>query len=146
VIDIALDWNAAQAIADLAILQNDLKPEEGLRSAVLLSLFSNRYDPETDAGGWWGDLVPVVAGDLMGSRLWLLARAKRTPEVLELAKNAAQEALQWLVDDLVASSVDVVAEFFTAQGLGLTVTISRPNDSPVRFRFGSAWAAEETRI
>ena len=34
----------------------------------------------------------------MGSRLWLLARAKLTPETIELARSSIAESLAWMLE------------------------------------------------
>lgn len=123
-----------------------LAGDDGLETAVVLSLFTDRVAPEGDASveptarrGWWGDAYPEVEGDLIGSRLWQLAREKQLPAVLSRAELYAREALQWLVDDGVASSVAVAAEQ-TAQGvLGLAVTVTRSAQPVIRFRFESFW-------
>ena len=53
----------------------------------------------------------------------------------------------WLLDDGVADSFSVGAEFVTlpAVGLLLTVTVVRPTKDVAQFRFGTAWSAEESR-
>lgn len=152
--DLGLSWSAPDGSADLSIAANDLAGDDGLETAIFLSLFLDRRaepgdvlpEGEADRRGWWGDAVPVVAGDRVGSRLWLLARSKGTADVLDRAREYALEALAWLTEDRVASSVDVEAEFLPQGGLGLAVTIRRPNMDPARFRFGRAWAAQEARI
>lgn len=154
--DLALIWSAELGCADLALSGDDFVSDEGLRTAVELSLFTDRRaepgdvlpDGETDRRGCWADAVADVDGDRMGSRLWLLARAKNTPDVLSRAEEYAREALAWLLADKVASSVTVVAEFLAVgdrgvPALGLTVTIQRPSGSPAVFKFGRVWAAEE---
>lgn len=151
--DIGLTWDPASGSADFAIEDGDLAVDEGLRTAVMLSLFLDRRAepgdvlPEgTDRRGSWMDLVPVVTGDKIGSRLWLLARVKQTADVLPRAREYAREALEWLTVDKVATAVDVVAEFMSEpRGLALAVTIHRPKLDPVTYRFGSVWAAEESR-
>jgi phage gp46-like protein len=148
--DIALRWNAAAMAADVAIEGRDLAGEAGLETAVMLSLFTDRRaepgDPlpaaATDRRGWWGDAVPVVPGDLLGSRLWLLAREKETPKALERAEEYARAALQWLLDDRVAERVEVEADIPKPGWLGLTVVIHRPKAEPTRYRFTHAWAAQ----
>lgn len=132
---------------DLGLSGTDLEGDEGLASAVLLSLFTDRRalddDPipaGDDPRGWWGDTGATVAGDQLGSRLWLLWREKQTPETLRRAESYAAEALQWLLDDGVASAVTVVA---TAPRLGvllLEITITRPRGDQDRYRFESFWA------
>ena len=56
-----------------------LRAERGLRSAVLISLFTDRRAepgdvPEgEDPRGWWADVLGEE-GDRIGSRLWLIDR------------------------------------------------------------------------
>lgn len=115
--DIALVWSNAAGAADAGIVANDLARDDGLQTAVLLSLFTDRAaeegdvlpDEETDRRGWWGDEFADDAGDRIGSRLWLLARSKRTDDVLARAEEYARESLQWLIDDKVAERIEVTA-------------------------------------
>lgn len=131
----------------------DLEPEDGLETAVILSLFTDRRAPEGatlpdesgDRRGWWGDALPVVDGDEVGSLLWLLQRSKQTPAVLAQVEQYARESLAWMVEDKVASAVDVVASNPRSGMWGLEVTISRPKLSPVTYRYDSAWAAQAGR-
>jgi phage gp46-like protein len=99
-----------------------------LRALVVASLFSDRRAATDDVlpsdagdppnrGGWWGDTysgeaagTESASGDLFGSRLWLLRRARATMENVERAKRYAEEALAWLVEDGIAERVDVTAE------------------------------------
>lgn len=110
---------------DLVVDGYDLATEDGLRSAVISSLFTDRRaepddeipDGSSDRRGWWPDPT-------MGSRLWLLARAKETPDTLARARTYTIEALQWLVDDGVATAVDVTAEWTRRGVLGLHIAIT----------------------
>jgi len=153
--DIALEWDSTAGAASVVVEANDLKSDDGLATALYQSLFLDRRAepgdvlPEgtTDRRGWWADAHPVVAGDVVGSRLWLLERSVNTPDVLDRAVTYAREAVQWLLDDRVSERVDVTAEFLTAPALGLAlvVTVHRPGVDPARFRFNRTWAAEENR-
>ena len=123
-----------------------LAADDGLYTAVVLSLFTDRLseagDPGVDAGarrGWWGDAYADVDGDRIGSRLWLLAREKRTPAVLARAELYAREALQWLVDDGVASAIAVAASMTQGGVLGLEVSITRSAQPVLQYRFDSFW-------
>lgn len=155
--DIGLFWDAAFGAADLRVASNDLATDGGLETAVLLSLFTDRRaeegdvlpSGETDRRGWWADELPAVAGDRHGSRLWLLAREKDSPEVLQRAQDYAREALAWLVEDLVAERVDVSA---TSQPhspgrseLLLDIRIQRPTGAAVTYRYNFNWATQEAR-
>ncbi len=92
--------------------------DDSLKTAVIVSLFTDRRaepddeipDGTEDRRGWWGDIYPEHDGDLIGSRLWLLDREKQLPSVLRRAETYAAEALQWLIDDGVAQTVDVSAK------------------------------------
>lgn len=147
--DLALLWTTPFG-ADLTIVQNDIVIDDGLKTAVMLSLFTDRraLDADTlpgnstDRRGFWGDALPVVPNDQIGSRLWLLARAKQTQDVLARAKAYALEALQWMLDDSVASAIDVQVAFTEPGVLGISVVVSRPKETARSFQFGYAWAAE----
>lgn len=152
--DIGLTYDALTGAADVVIGAADLQTDEGLETAVMLSLNTDRRaedgdelpDGQTDRRGWWADGLGEPVDDRWGSRLWLLDRSKRTPDVLERAETYAREALQWLLDDLVATAVDVVAEFGTGAQWGLSITIHRPQKDPARYRYDRAWAAQEQRL
>lgn len=125
-----------------------LATDDGLETAVVLSLFTDRRanpedvlpDPDGGRRGWFGDSFPAVDGDRIGSRLWLLHRERQTDAVLERARGYAAEALAWLKEDGVASAVDVAAEYPRRGVLALEVRIARAEDGPVRYRFETFWS------
>ncbi len=146
--DILLAWSIALASGDFTVSQGGLSCSQSgaddLRTAVLVSLFTDRRVPadykfassDTDPRGWWAD---TYTGDLIGSRLWTLNRAKSTDNsVLQLAKTYCIEALQWLLDDDIAASVTVQTSWINASALGLLVTIVKPSGQT--FGFAYTWA------
>lgn len=110
--DLKLVWTGQGF--DLALTENDLQRDDSLQTAVLISLFSDRRarpddalpGNDSDRRGWWGDTWPVVPGDQIGSRLWLLSREKDLQEVQRLARDYAREALAWLIEDGLAVAVE----------------------------------------
>lgn len=124
-----------------------LDSSQPLVRAVIISLFTwRRARPDDDLPGdqrmgWWGDTYPVVPNDRIGSRLWLLSRAKLTAETVERAREYAQEALQWLLDDNVVARIDVEAE---RQGLSTLALACRfyKNDGRLAadIRFTDVWS------
>lgn len=128
----------------------DLATDEGLLTSVVISLFTDADVPADEqalAGvserrGWWGDALADVVGDRIGSKLWVLARAKRIQRTLLLAQGYAQDALQWMLDDGVARSVVVTAEWVGADVLGLLVSIQRPDGANAQYRFERFWRGE----
>lgn len=135
--------------ADYGIESMLLATDDGLTTAVLLSLFTDaRARPDdrlphsdTDRRGWWGDAWPMVSGESMGSRLWLVWPGKQTGENLQRAREYAQEALQWLVTDGIASSVEVQASNPRNGVLALSVKIFKPAGEALALRFESLWSA-----
>lgn len=148
--DIATLWtpNGGDWLLSGAALQSD----DGLQTAVVLSLFTDRLvgaeelapDGPGPAGatarrGWWGDAYASTPGDLIGSRLWLLAREKQVSQVLRRAEEYAAEALQWLMDDGIARSVLVEARAPGAGVLLLEVKVQRSAEPVQSFRFDLFW-------
>jgi len=145
--DLALTWSNVTGNADLSKIDDDLASDRGLVTAVILSLFADSRaenddvppsGDETDRRGWWGDEFADVEGDRIGSRLWLLDRAKRTNEAVLRAKQYVLEALQWMLDDSVVEEIEVTA---STDGAALleSVTLHRPGKDPVTLRFGAVW-------
>lgn len=127
--DAALIWNDFGA--DVKVENGDLVSDEGLASAVLVSLFTDARSPseallpagEVGKRGWWGD---ISASDRKtGSLLWLINREKTTNETAARAREYALEALQWLKDDDIAENVEVVATLVKPFALQLKITITR---------------------
>lgn len=88
--------------------------------------------------GFWGDSYEESAGDVTGSRLWLLAREKITPEVLQKLKDYSSQALAWLVSEGVASNVRVTVERNGIDRIDLLVQVIRGADS-MNLRFVDVW-------
>lgn len=123
-----------------------LQSADPLVRSVVISLFTwRRAQPDDDLPaaermGWWGDSFATVPNDRIGSRLWLLSRAKLVPDTVARAKEYAVEALQWLIDDGVASRVEVEAERQGQTTLALACRIYKPGaTSPLDVRFTNVW-------
>lgn len=144
--DVAIQWQ--QTHGDIALGGADLLADDGLETAVILSLFLDRraeaddgVPDDVDPGGWWGDTYSDVVGDAVGSRLWLLGREKQLPSVAQRARDYAVEALKWLIDDGVASAVNVAATWVARGMLALDVTIERPTQAPFNRQYQYVWSA-----
>lgn len=133
-IDLSLAWDKESLAADLSVQDFDLKTETGLYTAILLSIFTDRRangddalpDGSEDRRGWWGDAFAEQIGDQIGSRLWLLDRAKITTEVMRLIRDYAIEALAWMTRLGIASGVDATVTRLDTYMVGLKVTFTRP--------------------
>lgn len=136
---------------DLIVDKNDIKKEDGLESAVAVSLFTDKRVRveelpihETDRAGWWGDTVADLERDEIGSKLWLLAREKQTNETLKRAEEYTTEALAWLIEDGVASAVSVEATYPEREALRLEVAIQKPQGRVV-FTYNLNWKAQAAK-
>ena len=115
-----------------------------LARAVIISLFSwarSHDDDELVGGrrfGFWGDTYEDESGAVTGSRLWLLAREKITPEVLQKCRDYTAQALAWLVTEGVASDVQVTVERNGIDRIDLLVRVIRGSDS-MSLRFADVW-------
>lgn len=116
-----------------------------LRRAVTISLFTWRRagpdDPvdDSDRKGWWGDCVPSVVGDLLGSRLWLLARRTLVADTFKDAQAYAEEALAWLLDDQIVTAVTVTVERLGNDRMNLRVTLTEQNGETLELNFADTW-------
>lgn len=149
--DVALIWDPVTGAGDFEIASGDLIADDGLETAIFLSLFCDApakpgdplpSDPD-DVRGWWADAVPWVEGDVFGSRFWLLSRAKSVPTVLADAEAIVREGLQWMIDDSVISALSAAASFMkNSAGVLVAITVERPKKSPRTFQYEILWAAE----
>lgn len=145
--DLALTWSNATGDGDLSMIDSDLASDRGLVTAMILSLFTDRRaenddqppsGDERDRRGWWADQFADIEGDLIGSRLWLLDRSKRTNETKLRAEEYVSEAWAWMLEDRVVSGIDVTVEV-TDAGLLISGAVQRPGRDPVTFRFDHTW-------
>lgn len=141
--DILTTWDVANLRGDWVLSGADLQADSGLQTAMLISVFTDRRaanddvipDGTGDPRGWWGDddTRPI------GSRLWLLSRAKQTGETLMRAKDYLTEALQWLIDDGAVAKFDIVVAWVSPSLLGAQVTAYRQDGTNVAANFNYSW-------
>lgn len=130
---------AKDTMVDMAIGYIEPSFEDALRSSIIVSLMTDRFADQDDIipdapskaqaipfdrRGWAGDALSEVPNDRIGSRLWLLSREKQTESTRVRAIEYCQEALQWLIDDRIATSVVVDAVWSTGGRLNVSVTLS----------------------
>ncbi len=139
---------------DFIFNDNDLEMDDGLATAVIISLYTDKRasledvlpDPiNGDRRGWWGDKVsPEIEGDEIGSKLWLLERSILNDETVTLAEQYATEALQHLIEDGIAKEIIVLVERSKSGDqirLGLDIKITKSDGSKVNFKFDDLWNA-----
>lgn len=128
-----------------------LDDTEELRTAVVIALLTkgraNADDVlpgfDDDRGGWWGDLdaETIWQGWPIGSRLWLLSRAKILAGTPALAEIYVVEALKPLVERRIVSRVEAALERSGTEEITGTVTLYRGPKAAVELRFETLWNA-----
>jgi phage gp46-like protein len=127
--DIRTVWNADELDADWIEATGALASGDDFRTAVIISLFTDRVArsddlaEDSDRRGWWGDSTEQ---DQLGSRLWLIRREKLTRAVALRAEEYASEALKWLVDDGVVLAVEPAAQIIIPNRLNLFIRYLLP--------------------
>lgn len=107
--------------------------ETSLTRAVLISLFTwRRANPgdlvdDGERYGWWGDSFPAVADDRIGSRLWLLRRAKLTADTIAQAELYARESLAWLQQDGHVLDIEILTQRAGPNRLNLGTVLTLPS-------------------
>ncbi len=145
--DILLRWNESLSVGDIETDGADLASEDGLKTAILLSLFTDRRaeaddlpDGEVDRRGWWGDSL-AEDGFRLGSLLWTLRREKQTTEVLRKAERHSRDALAWMVEDGVLRKAEADAAWRPPQLMCLDVRVTRPDGTILEYQFLDALQA-----
>ena len=122
--DIRIAFDGRELRGDFVLGALDLETGDELRSAILVSLFT---DPN-----WWAN---AYEPDPWGCRLLELRWAKHSNDTLLRARDYCRQALAWLVEDDVASAVDVATAW---QGSALLIGIVVTQATGVS-RFSFVW-------
>jgi len=117
---------------DIEITDGDFSQDDGILTAILISLFTDRQastdDPlpgnNSDRRGWWAD---ELFSEPIGSKLWLLERAKLTENNIALFTQYAEDALKWMVNRKLCSKVTITVsrDSSNLEKLNFTIGISR---------------------
>lgn len=136
---------------DLEIKDGDLLADNGLETAVAISIFTDRRVNdeelpilEQSKRGWWGDMIPDISLDRIGSRLWTVEREKTTTEVLRRVEELCREALDWMIEDGVAKEINASSVYDSQKFMETTIEIVEPDDVEST-RFQVIWKSQELR-
>jgi len=136
---------------DLVIENGDLKPDNSFETAVLISIFSDRFVPvedlpfgNTDQMGWWADQISKPQTDLIGSRIWTLDRSKVDLNIESSLEEFVREALNWLVEDGIADRLVVTATKISFERVDVECLIFKPDGDNIPFQF--VWDGQELNV
>jgi phage gp46-like protein len=98
-------------VSDMAVVNQHLEVGTELRTPIMLSLLSwalaqdgDNVVEDGERYGWWGDTYSDVPGDHFGSRIWTM-EGQPIPRALAAIPALGDEALQWMIDDGVVTSI-----------------------------------------
>lgn len=134
--DIKLHYDNTEQLCDWTLSQGDLETGDDLTSSVFISLFTDRQAEntwtKTDKKGWW-------ANPNLGSRLWQLNYIPVTNNAsyTERAKSFCDEALQWLLDENIAKSVDCTCTLQNKTTLIISIVITKQDNLTLKYEY--AW-------
>jgi phage gp46-like protein len=127
---IDLIMNKSKGYFDFEIANGDFKATYGLDSALLMSIYLDKRADKSEISrpelrrGWWGNLVNNFVNYEIGSKLWLLSQARKDNNTLNLVKTYAYDCLKWMIEDQIASKIDVSSSYQN-ESLILTIVIYR---------------------
>lgn len=146
--DLLLSFDGSFKEYDCRVINGELAMGSDLESAVIISLFTwARAKPEevpegAPRYGWFGDKIDGDNADSMGSKLYLLKREKITEDTISQAKEYIQAALAWLIDDGIASEVNVDLERNKNDRNRVDgIIVIRRGDVSNTMRFDDLWSA-----
>jgi len=147
--DIKIIWNNDLLEGDFELDYGDLVRDEGLTTAVLISLFTDaradeddEIDNKEDKRGWWAN---NIFNRNFGSKIWQLERAKTTNETIERLKQYIKECLQWMIDDEVVKKIDVFVERSGIKGndrLLFEIILYQTDGNTIALKFDDLWKAQ----
>lgn len=148
-IDVKLTWDNLESIGDISITDSDLTHEDGLETAVFLSIFTDgraenddAIDDINDKRGWWGDDLETD-GDKIGSKLWQLYRQKITTDTIAKLEEYIKDSLNWMLDDGIVADIDVIVERHELDRLYVEISLHRQNGTVTTIAFDDLWNAME---
>lgn len=118
----------------------DIETEDFFDTSLLYSIFGERRASSDEVvepqlrRGWIGNSEDFENG----SKIWLSSQARLTRDTLNNLQDEAEKALQWLVDDGLAVSIDQVVATISKGSVVLKITIRRSRDKVDR-KFFVLW-------
>jgi len=125
--------------------------QDDLVMLVTMALFSDARasddatppDGTENRRGWWADTYEQDDWST-GSRLWLLDRAPLTQEGVNGAEDYAAQALEFLVTEGIAASVDVSASLNERSRVDLAIEIKQRDGETWAVKYEDLWQAVRT--
>lgn len=132
----ALLTRAVNKTFDFTIAENgDVNQVDFFDTAIMVSIYEEKRASETEVAlpeqrrGWIGnESTPEFE---RGSKIWLYEQSRLTREVINNIISAANESLEWLIDQGFATSIESDVNLQNGQ-VFLLIDIGRPDSNTIR--------------
>lgn len=130
---------------DFLVSNNDFVGDSGLGTSIYLSLLKWRYDEDTTKNSWFAD--DVLSTDIMkGSRIYLMFSQNINENTQNLVNKYAQECIDWMLADNVASDIQIDSQRVGNNGFVLKVLVTKPSNKTEDFEYFLNWESQKLEI
>jgi phage gp46-like protein len=108
---------------------------------ILVSLFVDARADESEIAepeyrrGWIGDVVTVLQGHQLGSKLWLVEQERMTQDVLNKISSYVKESLNWVITLNYGQRVQVEVNREDLTRASVNIRIYVKNDNVLKFTY-----------
>lgn len=133
--DVDIDVNQNdENIFDIAFGDDgDFVKTQGFDTSLKIAIFEERRASSSEVPnvlqrrGWIGNVNADDQGFEIGSKIWIYLQSRLTNSTISSIKKAAQESLQYLIDDGLAKNVNVEILSVTSVKISVKATIEFSN-------------------
>ena len=123
---------------DLVIGEQDFKTVDGMETTVAVLLFTDARaapeevpDPEKRRG-WVGNILRSTE---LGGMMWLMTQTRNTQEVRTRIVKWVKSSLQPLLDDSIATEIQVNVNKVSSRGINLSINIIVKNGESTKYNY-----------
>lgn len=124
--DLLIKYSDEAGCFDLVSGEQDFETVDGLETSVAVLLFTDaRAAPDQVSKpekrrGWVGN---TLHSRELGGMLWLLSQVRNTQDIRNKSVNFANDSLQPLIEEGIASEIVTIAELNGIRGMNLSIEI-----------------------
>jgi len=145
-VDAVLSIDQTTGVYDFSIgPDGDILTDDFFDTALLYAIFGERRASSNEVlepqfrRGWIGNVHLYPDGDFQdGSKIWLLYQARLTRDNLNKLEDETRKALQYLVDDGLAISIDEISTVVSQNSVEL-ITVVRRSANKIARRLFTVW-------
>jgi len=136
--DLLIKQSSSSSGFDLVLGEQDFETVDGMETTIAVLLFTDARaapeeisDPEKRRG-WVGNILRFTE---LGGMLWLMTQTRNTQEVRNKIIKWVKSSLQPLLDDNMASEIQVNVGQTTSRGISLSINIIVKNGETTKYTY-----------